>query len=359
MSKSKVTIYDVSHRLGVSTATVNRVLNNKPNVSEKTRKRVMDAVEEMGYRPSRAASSLSRTPVRLALISCIPIQEFSDEVTRGAQRSFDELSDFGLIGEFVYVDGSSSINEFLNAMYDCAAKGFDAILLIPPKEEDIVKDAMEDIARNGIKFGVGVSGINSKCNCINVMRNGVVAGSMAAEMLSVMLDPGDKVAMVTGNRNTSVHTTTVEGFEKFVTASDLEYVGLYEHRDDPQLGAWVAERIVRDHPDIKGLYLGTANEVTLINKLIELGCGGRIKIVSSDIFPAINTFMEEGVVQASIFQDPYRLGKLLVRYMFELLAEGKKIENREVLLDPHIVLNSNKGLFLERSGYLEENPGER
>ena len=43
MEKEKVTIYDVARRLGVSTTTVNRVLNNKPNVSEKTRKAVMDA----------------------------------------------------------------------------------------------------------------------------------------------------------------------------------------------------------------------------------------------------------------------------------------------------------------------------
>ena len=68
MEKSKTTIYDVAEYLGVATATVNRVLNNKPNVSEKMRKKVLDAVEELNYRPSKTASSLNRQPIYVVMI---------------------------------------------------------------------------------------------------------------------------------------------------------------------------------------------------------------------------------------------------------------------------------------------------
>src|SRR5215212_2757483 len=51
-------IKDVAARAGVSSATVSRVLSNKPHVSEKARRRVLAAIEELDYQPSRVARSL-------------------------------------------------------------------------------------------------------------------------------------------------------------------------------------------------------------------------------------------------------------------------------------------------------------
>ena len=44
-------IYDVSEKAGVSIATVSRVLNGNPNVSDKTRSRVLNDMDEVGYTP--------------------------------------------------------------------------------------------------------------------------------------------------------------------------------------------------------------------------------------------------------------------------------------------------------------------
>ena len=45
-------IYDVSQMAGVSIATVSRVLNGSPKVSEKTKEKVIRVMEEMGYTPN-------------------------------------------------------------------------------------------------------------------------------------------------------------------------------------------------------------------------------------------------------------------------------------------------------------------
>ena len=58
--KSKTTIYDVAERAGVSRQTVSRVLNNRQDVSGETRKRVKEIIEELNFRPSAVAQSLSR-----------------------------------------------------------------------------------------------------------------------------------------------------------------------------------------------------------------------------------------------------------------------------------------------------------
>jgi LacI family transcriptional regulator len=54
----KVTIKDVAEAVGVSTMTVSRVLNNRPDVAAATRKRVREVIDELGYQPSAVARSL-------------------------------------------------------------------------------------------------------------------------------------------------------------------------------------------------------------------------------------------------------------------------------------------------------------
>jgi len=53
------TIYEVSKLAGVSLATVSRVTNKNPSVSDKTRKKVLKAMKELGYYPNSIAQSLA------------------------------------------------------------------------------------------------------------------------------------------------------------------------------------------------------------------------------------------------------------------------------------------------------------
>jgi DNA-binding LacI/PurR family transcriptional regulator len=55
----RVTISDIAARAGLSTGAVSYALNNKPGVSEETRRRVHDIATELGWSPSRAARALS------------------------------------------------------------------------------------------------------------------------------------------------------------------------------------------------------------------------------------------------------------------------------------------------------------
>jgi DNA-binding LacI/PurR family transcriptional regulator len=53
------TIYDIARAANVSKSTVSRVLNNQNNISEDARNRVMKAIEELNYQPSKLARALS------------------------------------------------------------------------------------------------------------------------------------------------------------------------------------------------------------------------------------------------------------------------------------------------------------
>ena len=57
---SKPTIYEVARIAGVSRQTVSRVINNRPDVADDTRERILKIIEEIDYRPSAVARSLSK-----------------------------------------------------------------------------------------------------------------------------------------------------------------------------------------------------------------------------------------------------------------------------------------------------------
>lgn len=63
-------IYDISEKAGVSIATVSRVLNNSPHVSQKTKARVLAVIEECGYVPNAFARGLGLNTMKTIGLLC-------------------------------------------------------------------------------------------------------------------------------------------------------------------------------------------------------------------------------------------------------------------------------------------------
>ncbi len=58
--EKEVTIYDIAKKLNISAATVSRALQDNPLVTQKTRKKILDAAQEMNYRTNTFASNLRK-----------------------------------------------------------------------------------------------------------------------------------------------------------------------------------------------------------------------------------------------------------------------------------------------------------
>src|SRR5690606_21213440 len=58
LMNNKVTIYDIAKELNITAATVSRALNGNPNISEKTREKVLSMASSMNYKQNKLALAL-------------------------------------------------------------------------------------------------------------------------------------------------------------------------------------------------------------------------------------------------------------------------------------------------------------
>lgn len=81
------TISEVAKRAGVSVATISRVLNNSPLVTEATKEHVRNIIEELDYHPNVVARSLRSSKSRL-LLALVPniSNPFHAEIVPGTNR---------------------------------------------------------------------------------------------------------------------------------------------------------------------------------------------------------------------------------------------------------------------------------
>ena len=92
-----VSIKDVAKEAGVAISTVSKVLNNYPNVSEETRRKVSEVVERLGFVPNAVAATLSsKNSGRVALLLKLntqtqAIDEIDMQYISGAIRKAQEM----------------------------------------------------------------------------------------------------------------------------------------------------------------------------------------------------------------------------------------------------------------------------
>jgi LacI family transcriptional regulator len=118
-----VTMREVAEEAGVSIKTVSRVVNKQGEITENTRQRVLDAIDKLGYRPSKVARALvtRRTDTIGLLIGDIANPYFS-EVARGVldAAQLDEYDVFVCNTDGVPAHEKRALNSLLDHNVDGA-----------------------------------------------------------------------------------------------------------------------------------------------------------------------------------------------------------------------------------------------
>jgi LacI family transcriptional regulator len=121
------TINDVARHAGVSPMTVSRVINDERNVRDTTRKRVTDAIRELGFAPNQAARSLaSAQTLKIGLLYSNPSAAYLSEFLLGG---LDQCSRSGI--QLIVEKCEPDVGEIV-AIGRLQASGVDGVLLPPP-----------------------------------------------------------------------------------------------------------------------------------------------------------------------------------------------------------------------------------
>ncbi len=178
----KVTIEDISRHTGLSRGTVSRALNDRPDISEQTKHRVLEACQQLKYVPSHAARSLA-TGRRYAVAVLVDDlrSQYSGCYLRGAgararaQQYTVHVSELG-----------SEPERAIDHVRSLLAERVDSLLIATPVTADVARQLAEVAAGKPLVVTVGAEGVSADL----IGPDYVEAGRLAARHLLRVCDPG-------------------------------------------------------------------------------------------------------------------------------------------------------------------------
>nr|WP_233255549.1 LacI family DNA-binding transcriptional regulator [Naasia lichenicola] len=134
-------IRDVARRAEVSHQTVSRVLNNHPSIRPETKQRVLDAIEELGYRPNRAARMLVTSRSRTIGILSSSRTQYGPAASIQAIEVAARASGYSVVTSNLLTTDEGAILAEVDHLVDQAVEG---IVVIAPQVR--VLDVLSSLA---------------------------------------------------------------------------------------------------------------------------------------------------------------------------------------------------------------------
>lgn len=206
-----VTIQDVAHKAGVSSATVSRALASKPHVSQEKRERVLAAVEELGYQPSRVARSLC---VQRSAILGLVISDIQNSFFTSLVRAVEDVAYEHLYGVFLCNLDEDTDKEGLYIDLLCA-ESVAGVIISPTRETD-------NPARKLIEADIPVVAVDHCMLDLEVDTVVIDNVGAASSLVSHLISDGHRrVAAVVGPPTTTTGRERMEGYFQALKAHGL------------------------------------------------------------------------------------------------------------------------------------------
>ena len=312
---SKPTVNDLARHAGVSLATVDRVLNARPGVRRVTIERVNKAVDEIGYIRDTAAANLARRRVyRFEFLLPDIRSEFVDALqfqidAQSAALSTDRIF---LHTNRVKAFDSQSIVLALDATEPESVNG---VALIAP-ETPAVRDAIGRARDRGVVVVALLSDLpsSSRDHFVGIDNNS--AGQTAARLMGRFIkgDAGS-ILMLTNSRLARDHLERRHGFDRVMSSCypELKVLPTVELRDDTASAEKVLPEVLRNCPDLKGIYTSDSSNGSLIDFLCKTVA--KPVVIAHDLTPISRKALEQGVFDALISQDSGHIVRSAVHIM--------------------------------------------
>lgn len=333
----KVTIRDVAAAAGVSYQTVSRVINNRPDVAEETRRRVWQIIKELGYQPSAIARGLvSKRTYTLGLINADFGDPFYAEVVIGAEEVAREHGYFFLLS-------STQRNQDDEPVYWrlLTEREVEGILFVRPSTEQDSQHIVSLLQRGVPLVTTAYHVPGARLTIVDV--DNVDGGIKATRCL---IDIGHRrIGMITGPSGWESVKNRTRGYLLALEQADIPYdESLVEHGDWSYASGYEAVRRLLD----RGAHftaLFAQNDRMAIGAIRALREAGYrvpddVAIVGYDdnpvaayCYPPLTT----------VRQPAREVGTVAVRQLMELIG-NPNAERKEILLPVELVRRASCGV---------------
>jgi len=231
----RVTIKDIAKIAGVSRGTVDRVINNRGNVSKKVEENILMIAKKLGYEKNIIASRLASSKVfKVAVVCPDPKSDIFWKIPKdGMISAFDKVKYYGIHIEyfdFNIFDKKSFVTKLSNAIDSKP----DAIILAPL----FLKESREYLDK-GQDANIPFITINSEIDHPNVLafigQSSYHSGYLAGKLLNINLKENDEVIVLNLAHkisNAPHYSDKVDGINKYFLDNSSKNIKVHRYEID-------------------------------------------------------------------------------------------------------------------------------
>lgn len=336
--EKEVTIYDLARKLNISIATVSRALKDDPVVSKKTKKKIYDLAQEMGYRSNHFARNLrnQRTETIGVIIPRLN-SYFMSTVIAGMEHTANQ-NGYNLI---ISQSSESSAKEKASAatMFNNRVDGL--LVSLAYDSDDISHFAM--FRKKNIPL-IFFDRVAEDEDCTNVLIDNQKAAYEATQHL---IEQGCKrIVHITASSKRNVYADRLQGYKLALMEHDIKFKKEYVLPSDlsQDAGSEAAEKILKMKPMPDGIFV--ANDNCAVGCMIALKQAG-IRIPEDIAFVGFNNDPVSKVVEpnlTTINYPGYEMGEAAARNLIDHLNGNASLyaTNKIVLRSELIVRASSR-----------------
>jgi ribose transport system substrate-binding protein len=216
----------------------------------------------------------------------------------------------------------------ISILEDYISKRVDAIVLAATDAKGLIPYVQEAL---GAKIPVITidSGVESDLPLSFVATDNIAAARRAAQTLAQLIGDKGEVACIPFVPGAATSVMREQGFcDEIKHHPGIRLVALEYSQSDVATAMAVTEDILTAHHDLAGIFgANEASALGIMQAIRSRGLAGKVKVVGFDASDNEIQALRDGLVQALIVQDPFKMGYLGVRYAVDAV-HGKSVPKR-------------------------------
>ena len=320
------TMKEIAHLAGVSRGTVDRVLNNRGSVNPETEQKVRDIAKALKYSPNFAGKTLAIRKKELKfgciLFGKVVSNTFFEDVVFGIESRAKEMKEYGVSVEIreSHIGNPEEQAKHIDELVELGING----LAITPIDDVLVANRLKSLSESGYPIVTVNSDIPDCGRIAYVGSDYFKSGETAAGLMNMVAGGKANVGIIIGSSRVRCHSERVAGFTEYAEKyfPNLKIVDKAINNDDEIDSYNVTMNMLNQFPEIDALYLAAAGVNGACRAVCELGLVGKLSIVSYDATPTTCQLIREGVITATIAQQPEVQGALPLDILFDVNCMG-------------------------------------